>query len=535
MAADPQKLKARLDALKGHRQLHENTWRECFEYSLPELSSGFNGQQLLTAGEIQTQKARLLDGTAGDALDTLADGFMSGLTPANSQWFGLDIGDESHEERQWLDEAAKLIWEKIHASNFDAEAHDAIKNLGGAGWMCLYQDEAKEGGGYYFENWPISQCFLASSRQGGRVDTIYREFQMTASALADEYGHDKVSDQVRQMLNGDKADTLVDVLWAIEPRVDYLPGAAISTRLPFASCHMECSTRHILREGGYHEFPVMAPRWTRIPGSVYALGPMSRALPDTKSLQEAKRWEFAAAETVLAPPMVAEDDGVLNPRTVKIGPRKIIVANSIDSIKPLVTGARVDFGQIIVADLQAAVRRPLMADLFEKLLNDPSMTATQVHAIVSIIRQRMGPRFGRLQSEYLQTLVERSYGIALRAGALGEPPESMRDADYVVRYESPLARAQKLEEVTAMDRYEQGMLVEAQAVPTVLDVYDWDEAQRHKAKLLGVPLKLIPDAKKVAKTRADREQAAQAAQQQEVQMAGQMAGAEAMATNMAGA
>ena len=38
----------------------------------------------------------------------------------------------------------------------------------------------------------------------------------------------------------------------------------------------------VLREGGYHEFPVVVPRWRRLPGSAYALGPMSDALPDVK-------------------------------------------------------------------------------------------------------------------------------------------------------------------------------------------------------------------------------------------------------------
>ena len=536
MAADTDRIKRRLDALRGHRQLHEQTWRECFEYSLPELAAGLNGQHQTTAGEVQQQKARILDGTAGDSLDTMADGFMSGLTPANSLWFGLDIGDESHEERQWLDDASKLIWEKIHASNFDAEAHDALKFLG-AGWFVLYCDEAKDRKGFYFECWPIAECFVASSQKGGRIDTVYREVKFTVAALVEEYGRAKVSQRSGQLYDAGKFDEMVDVVIAIEPRTGYVKGSRFAQQLPFASCHMELTEKHLLRESGYHEFPCMVPRWTRIPGTCYGFGPLSRALPDVKTLQEVKRWELAAAETAIAPPMVAEDDGVLNPRTVKLGPRKIIVANSVDSIKPLVTGARVDYAQMIVADIQAQVRRPLMADLFEKLLNDPSMTATQVHAIVGVIRQRMGPRFGRLLSEYLQALVERCYGIALRAGALGVPPESMRDADYTVRYTSPLARAQQLEEVSAMDRYEASLINEATAVPSLLDVYDWDEGARHKAKLLGVPLKLIPDARKVAKVREERQQAQQAAQQQATQQAvqaeTQMATGQAMAQRMA--
>ena len=524
MAVDPQKAKGRLRALQAARQQHEQAWRECFDYSLPELGLGFSGQSFPTLGDIQQRKALLLDGTSADAMDILADGFAYGMTPSHSLWFALDIGEESHDERRWLDDAAQTGWEYIHASNFDAEAHDAYKNLGGAGWFVLYEDWEDDEGRLYFENWPIHQCFVASSRAGGRVDTIYREFTLTAAQCVAEFGEDKVSPNVLDMARNGKQDDPVPILWAIEPREAYTAGSKLSRQLPFASCKIELQTLHVITEGGYHEFPCMVPRWTRLPGSVYALGPMSRALADTKSLQEVKRWEFAAAETAIAPPMKAKDDGVLNPRTIKLGPRKVVVVNDMDSIEPLITGAKVEFGQLMVADLQAAIRRPLMADLFQKLLEDPRMTATQVNAIMQIIRQRIGPRFSRLQSEYLAPLVERTYGLLLRAGIFGAPPESMQDADYVVRYESPLAKAQKLDQVAAMDQYEVGLLNKAPVVPEVLDGYDWLEADRHKAKLLGVPLKLVRDAKVVAEIQAERAQAQQQQAQQQIALEAQGAG-----------
>ncbi len=233
--------------------------------------------------------------------------------------------------------------------------------------------------------------------------------------------------------------------------------------------------------------------------------------------------------------MVAVDDGVLNARGIKLGPRKIIVANSVDSIKPLITGARVEFGQVMLEKLETKVRRALMADLFDKVLNDPTMTATQVHAIMGMIRQRMGPRFGRLQAEWLQPLIDRCYGLALRAGVLGVPPPSLLQRNYSIKYESPLARAQKLDDVAAMDRYEQTLGAEAAVKPDVIDNYDWDKAARHRAQLLGVPGDLVPSVKAVKAQRDAREQAQAAAQQQQIQMAAQQRGAEVVAEQLAGA
>jgi hypothetical protein len=63
----------------------------------------------------------------------------------------------------------------------------------------------------------------------------------------------------------------------------------------------------------------------KIPGGSYGIGPVYDALPDCKELNETKRMEKAAQDLAISGMWIAEDDGVLNPRTVKVGPRRIIV------------------------------------------------------------------------------------------------------------------------------------------------------------------------------------------------------------------
>jgi len=70
------------------------------------------------------------------------------------------------------------------------------------------------------------------------------------------------------------------------------------------------------------------------------------------------------------------------------------------------------------------------------------MTATEVHVRVDLIRQQLGPVYGRWQSEYLIPIVERCFGLALRAGVLGQPPEELQGQDMQIKFLSPLARAQ---------------------------------------------------------------------------------------------
>ena len=513
MSADPVKIIKRLDALKGKRSQYETDWRECFDLTFPERGSGLQSD-VIDSTQARSKTAARMDSTGTDASRILASALMSGMTPANSRWFALDVGDETDEERRWLDQSADSIWQNIHAANFDAAAFECMLDVVPAGWCVMFTDINRQvGGGYAFEQWPISECFVASTRQDGRIDTIYRRYALSASQAAETFGMENLSSKAQdKALN--KPDDMIQFVRVVEPRKDY--GGKLSRNLPFASCDVEVDGKHLAREQGFEEFPCSVPRWTLIPQSHYAMGPAFHALPDMLELNELVRLEKAAADLAVSGMWIAEDDGVLNPRTVKVGPRKIIVANSVDSMKELKSGADFNVAFTIKAQLQAQIRKTLMADQLQPQ-DGPAMTATEVHVRVNLIRQLLGPVYGRLQVEWLQPLVERCFGLAFRAGILGQPPQSLAGRDFHVRYISPLARAQRLEDVTAMDRMEQGLMLKAEARPETLDVYDWDGAEELRGQYLGVPGKLMRTDKELAAIRQQRADAQQAAKQEEQQ------------------
>lgn len=515
MAADAKKILDRLAALVGKRSPYEQDWRDCFDMTFPVRGNGF--QSATSTDTARGKNAARLDSTGTDAARTLASGLMGGITPANSRWFGLDVGDETDEERQWLDDAADTIWQNIHAANFDAAGFECCLDVVAAGWFVLFTDLNREvGGGYAFEQWPLAECFISSTRQDGRADTIYRKYCMTAQQAVEHFTKrgGKVSDKLHRMAM-DKPYDNVDLVRVIEPRQLYVPGSKLSKNMPFMSCDIEIDGKHVILEQGFEEFPCAVPRWTMIPGSVYAVGPAFDALPDMLELNELVRMEKAAADLAIAGMWIAEDDGVLNPKTVKVGPRKIIVANSVDSMKELKSGADFQVSFTIKAQLQAQIRRTLMADQLQPQ-DGPQMTATEVHVRVGLIRQLLGPVYGRLQSEYLQPFVERCFGLALRAGALGQPPQSLAGRQFHVRYISPLARAQRLEDVVAMDRMETGIITKSQTKPELMDIYDWEEADRLRAQYLGVPGKLMRSDDDIKVIRDARAEAAQKAEQQQM-------------------
>lgn len=509
MAVDVNKIVARVGQLESERRPHERIWLDCFDHSFPVRGSGFEGD-VYDASRVQRKKADLVDDTATDAAQILASSLMGGMTPANARWFQLTVEGVDDAGTQWLDDSAQIIWQSIHQANFDAAGLESNLDVVGAGWAVLYVDEADDGG-LAFESWPLAQCYVSASKRGGLIDTIYRKYRLGAGQAFELYG-DRLSENA-QKLAKERPDDRIDLLMAIYPRASWLPAAQIARNLPFASCHVELSGKRLLRESGYHEFPCVVPRWRLLPQSHYAVGPMLDALPSARRLNSIARMELAAMDLAVAGMWIAENDGVLNAATVKVGPRKIIVANSVNSMKELKSGSDFNASFTKSEQLQSQIRKILMADQLQPQ-DGPAMTATEVHARMALIRQLLGPVFGRLQSEFLQPLIARCFGLAYRAGALGQPPASLSDRELSVEYVSPLARAQRLQDVTAMDQYETVLMQQSSLDAAALDIYDWDMARRERAELMGVPQKLLRKSDDVDDIREQRAQ-----QQQEAQRA----------------
>jgi hypothetical protein len=522
MTSTAERICDRLGQMKSERLPHENVWRACFDVTYPERGNGLNGDQM-TAETIQARKAEILDSTATDGTRMLASQVQGGMTPANSNWIALDVGEESDDERRWLDHAAEVMWEAIHASNYDAAKFEALIDSLNAGWFVMYIDEDRKTGQLVFDEWPIAQCFIASSRPGGPVDTVYRCFQLTAEQAVAEYG-DKVSQKVRDDA-AKKPSNKHEFVHAIYPRTEYSPGSKLPKNLPFASCHIEVSTKKEVRESGYHERPVVVARWMQLPGSPYAIGPVSNALATIRELNALLSLEKVALARAAAGVYVAQDDGVLNPRTVRVRGGSVIVANSVDSIKELPTGADFNVTFSKADQMRAEIRRLLMSDQLAPQ-DGPAMTATEVHVRVALIRQLLGPLYGRFQAEDLAPTIDRVFGLLYRRGRpeiggapgpvlIDDAPESLDGEQFRYRYQSPLARAQKLEEVTAIDRIVMMAGTMAQiGKPEALDLIDSEEAIRIAGDALGVPSKAIRDEKSLKAYRAAQNEAQQAEQQQ---------------------
>lgn len=524
----------RLSELKALRSPYEAHWGECYKYGAPERQA-FNGE----SGTFNTSKndrVKLIDSTASEAvLNSMVPSLISGTTPANAIWFkgvpdGMDDPTILTNGEAWLEKVCQFVWRNIHGANFDAEVFDYFTDWSIAGWSVMYSDlDRKKNAGFVFQTWPIGECFIASTRQDYIVDTIFRVYELSAATLMHDYGEHKLPVSVVEAAKN-TPDRKFKVLWAIEPREGYKPPIDDRPQLPkkmqFASYHVIIEEKVIIKESGYNEFPCSVARYRRIPGSVYGSGAMSTALPDTKQLQIMQR-DFSRALQMAALGLYAgKDDGVFNPSTMVIAPGKIVTVNEPENFKRIDDSRAVPMLDQAIEKMQGTIRRKLLADMMTPQYGQP-MTAAETYARVDQVRQQIGPLYGRIQSEFLIPLLDRLVGIAYRAQVLGEAPEDLQGRNLSFKFVSPLARAQRLEEVGSLERYMAALPAMYEVNHEVVDNLDMDKAAQFMAQGLGVSASVMrtEDQLKAYREQKAQAQQQQAAQEQEAVAAQQMGGA----------
>jgi hypothetical protein len=241
-----------------------------------------------------------------------------------------------------------------------------------------------------------------------------------------------------------------------------------------------------LTEGRFAESPAIAFRWLKAPGETYGRGPVMKALPDIRTANKVVELVLKNASIAVTGIWQAEDDGVLNPDTVKLVPGAIIPkAPGSAGLTPLAAPGNFDVSQLVLQDLRARIRTALLADRIGPLQAAP-MTATEVLERGAQAARLLGAAYGRLQAELLTPLVTRCLAILHRRGEI--PPLRLDGRDVALRYESPLARLQGRADAANTLHFLQAVGALGGTAAAQLDPA---AATRWLAKTLGAPAEVL--------------------------------------------
>jgi len=512
-------IKKRCSSLESSRQTWEDHWQDILDYVMPRKA---DVTFVRSKGEKRTEV--LFDSTAITANNLLAASLQGTLTSPSLPWFHLKLRDEdanqNHDVQLWLEDSARRMYDMFNESNFNTEVHELYLDLTSVGTGAIFVEEGNNGfsnDGIHFNTLHIAEYFIQEN-VNGKVDTLYRKYKLTARQAIEEFGEDNVGEKIIEAAQN-KPDKQFNFIHAVEPTKDYERAIGkVKTKLPFHSCHVCVEDKMVVRTGGYNEFPYLVPRWSKATGEIFGRSPSYNALPDIKTLNKAVEIGLKAWAKAIDPPLLVQDDGVIG--RVRMTPAGITVVRSDGAIKPLQIGSNWQITDMKENQLRQAIRQAYYSDQLQ-LQEGPQMTATEVQVRYELMQRLLGPTLGRFQSEFLNPLIERTFGIMFRAGALMPEPEIIKGSKIDVEYVGPLARSQRMEEAVAIERLYSLAMNVVQIDPSIMDNIDHDEAIRMRAKLLGVPKTVLRGSEEVDEMREQR--AEQQAMMQQQQLAQQQA------------
>tara|TARA_R100001163_G_C5061322_1_gene198223 strand:+ start:871 stop:2538 length:1668 start_codon:yes stop_codon:yes gene_type:complete len=501
-------IKKRMSSMEGERQTWEDHWQQILDYVMPRKADiTFQRSQ----GEARTEV--LFDATAITANNLLAASLHGTLTSPSLQWFQLKLREDAlNREREvqlWLEDSARKMYDLFNETNFNTEVHELYLDLCSIGTGALFVEEGKKGfdeDAIHFNTLHISEFYIKESING-KVDTLYRRYKLTARQAVQEFGEDNLGDKVIESLEK-KPDKDFTFIHAVEPKEDYEKGTGetAETKLPFHSCHVCEEDQMVVRVSGYNEFPYLVPRWSKATGEVFGRSPSFNALPDIKTLNKAVEIGLKAWAKAIDPPLLVTDDGVIG--RVRVTPGGITVVRGDGSVRPLQVATNWQITDMKENQLRAAIRQAYYSDQLQ-LQTGPQMTATEVQVRYELMQRLLGPTLGRFQSEFLNPLIERVFGIMLRNDAFLEVPEIIAGSKIDVEYVGPLARSQRMGESVAIDRLYQLVMQVAAIDPSIIDNINHDEAVRMRGQLLGVPKTILRSVDEVLAIRQQRAMAQQ--------------------------
>lgn len=518
-----QQLNKQLSQLKAERLSFEPHWRELSDFTRPRSTR-------FTASEVNRgdrRNSKIIDPAAVMAARTLSSGMMSGITSPARPWFRLATPDRDLMDygpvKLWLETVEQRMNEVFNRSNLYQSLPLMYEDLGtfATGAMAVVADPQRVIRTVPF---PTGSFYIANGADLS-VDTAVREFSMTVRQVIAEFGMDVVSDTVKSQWNSGQYGQWVNVVHAVYPNLDRQTGKLEAKHKAYKSVYYEANSTDdkLLRESGYDEFPIMAPRWEVNGEDVYGSScPGMVALGSVKALQLLQRRKAQMIDKITNPPLQAPAS-IKSQRisTIPGGINYLPMADVNNQIKPLFQIPANGTNGLLedIQDTRQIIDHAYFVDLF-RMMQTVNTRSMPVEAVAEMREEKLlmlGPVLQRLDSELLDKLINRTFSVMAENNLLPVPPDEMQGMQLKVEYISVMAQAQKAIGVSSIERFIGFTSGIGQFKPDALDKINVDETIDAYAASIGVPPSVVATNEQVAQIREQRAQ--QQAMAQQMQMA----------------
>jgi len=426
--------------------------------------------------------------------------------------------------------------------NFYSIIHQVYLDRGGFG-TSVFQVEGGRRELLNFKKFAIGTYAIAEDDEG-HVDTLTREFEITARQAMQWFGREAVSQEIIKAFDersGKQREKLFCFIHQCFPRVadEIEYGKRDGENKPFASVYIEKKGKKVVRQSGYEEQPFFASRylpWECIPNAIYGWCPAAIALPEARQLNFLQKQMDALAEVSAFPRFLIPDTHKDEVDLRAGGATTFDSSNPNGVPREWLTGGKYDVGKDRVEQKQKAIREVFHVDLFRMFAEgqlDKQMTAREVAERAGEKLAQFSPTFATFTNEVLNPLLRRVFKLLLRAGMFPPPPKQLMQQDqtgvYIpepeVTYSSRIALAIKALENASLGRVFEMWSPIAEAKPEILDNWNFDRMARDTSRNTGLPADWLMDEEQMKEIRESRaKQQAEMEKQQQIAMMADSAG-----------
>lgn len=517
---------SRQSDMETERQKYEPVWQQVAEFCDPDAPDMWAGRgNKLTQAEQQERRGSLVyDNTINSAANRLAAGLESLIIPQSEKWHGLSTAaindEETDEEKEWAEDLRDFLFSLRYSanSNFVPATQACLRNVVRYGPAYLYAEEGFGGTLVHYASIPVVEGYISRNRWG-TADTFHRKYERTARQTAQLFGYEKLPPRIRALVDDPvKCDEKVSLIQCIKPRDERrmysIGGHWDYLDTEYVSYHVIEEEQHIAKEGGFRTFPVSCFNWRRYEGDTYGLSPAIEALVTVREINAVRRTGLRSLQQMTDPSTATKAKldfiPVLNPGENYPG---LMDDQGRMMIAPINTGQNPSYAFEYAGTRAEEIRDMMFVNLFQTLVQNPQMTATE-----ALIRQEekgalLGPSGSIIQAGFATNL-DRELGILEEKGLYEEdsrffPPQSLAGKTVRPTFTSPLDILRKAAESRDADMVVTSAVQYATAAqdPTILDNIDGDEYLRIKKDASRAPQRLLRQKDEVTAMREARAQA----------------------------
>jgi hypothetical protein len=467
-----------LAVLKSQREPYEAGWEEAQRF-VSSVVLRFSDTE--NDSNKQYETPRRISSRPSSFMNTLVSGICGYSINPNILWQKLGLEDDELETqygvKDWEEKADRACYKEYNQSNLYGQVPPFIESAVTTGHAVMLIEEDLAQQKVRYAAMDIREIYL-DTNEYDEADTVFREFYMTLENAAAYFGLDRLAPEAQLMWSDEAAQTKpVRILHAVYKNKNQEGDNSLAGNFVYASVFVDCEHKHIMREGGYRDFPYAVFFWKRTLGKKYGIGPAQMAINDVKLSFKFEESRLEVAQLAARPPMNVPEKLQGQEQLVPDGRNYYKTTNDI--ITPINVGANYPITLEITKEQEERIKDWFHVGFFLMLQQlNRSMTATEVIELQGEKAAVLSTMVNNLNAA-LQKIVQRTVDILFRQGKMPERPAALlsKRSPMKVEFLGVLAQAQKKAHQTS--GIMQGLQIAAgiaqiaRAVPQAMEAFDY--------------------------------------------------------------